>query len=142
MPTPDAEAAGDAEGIVVSGKLESVRRELVGVGGNDSPEAVSSPALAPSGLPEASGGNAAGWSARVASSAMPASSVGAGVPSPARMTMTKRRLELRPAAVSFDCAGRNSPKPITDSRAGEMPPRAKRCTTLAARAEDSSQFDG
>ncbi len=36
--------------------------------------------------------------------------------------MTTRRLALRPSAVSLGCAGRNSPKPMTESREGEMPP--------------------
>ena len=38
------------------------------------------------------------------------------------------------AGVSLGCAGRNSPKPITDNREAAMPRFWNRCTTLAARA--------
>jgi hypothetical protein len=95
--------------------------------------------------PAASGSNAAGCEARLASSvklAESAASAGVGAPSPERMTTMTRRLALRPAGVSLGCAGRNSPKPITDNREAAMPRFWNRCTTLAARAADSSQFDG
>src|SRR5690606_25084791 len=55
-------------------------------------------------------------------------------------TSTTRRLRLRPSGVALLATGRCSPRPSTAMRCGSMPRSWKRCTTLAARAADSSQL--
>src|SRR5580700_2819235 len=66
---------------------------------------------------------------------------GSGLPG-GRIAIRTRRLALRPAAVAFDCSGLYCARPMTDSREGSMPLLAITWTTLAARAEESSQLEG
>ena len=54
---------------------------------------------------------------------------------------TTRRFALRPSGVELGSTGRNSPKASTDSLWGATPLSMSRCTTLAARAAESSQLD-
>src|SRR5688572_9882449 len=59
-----------------------------------------------------------------------------------RITSSTRRLALRPSTVSLVCIGCHSPSPITDRRFAATPPFDRRCTTVAARADDNSQLEG
>src|SRR5882757_1093506 len=61
---------------------------------------------------------------------------------PLRITSTTRRLMLRPCSVLLSASGRNSPKPITARRDASIPRCVNKCTTVAARVADNSQFEG
>ena len=56
--------------------------------------------------------------------------------------MRTRRLVFRPSVVPLSATGLNSPNPMISRRFGSIPALVKRCTTLAARAADSYQFEG
>src|ERR1700722_17121713 len=59
-----------------------------------------------------------------------------------RITITTRRLALRPSEVVLLLTGRYSPSPITASLPGSMSRLENRCTTLLARAAGGSQLEG
>src|SRR6185312_8946239 len=62
-------------------------------------------------------------------------------PSVESMTTVTRRLALRPSAVALLATGCCSPNPTTASRSLPTPRSERTCTTLPARAADSSQLE-
>ena len=56
--------------------------------------------------------------------------------------ISTRRFLARPCAASLDATGRESPKPCADRMFGFTPCATRYRTTSAARAVESSQFEG
>src|SRR5207247_7891730 len=56
--------------------------------------------------------------------------------------ISMRRFFFRPSGVSFSATGWYSARPEAIMRSGGMPTSCRKCTTLVARATDSSQLEG